>query len=103
MALADNKEDAHDIILKWWDSMSIKKPVKCTTNPEYLEEFHSAAQPFLSKEKYGRPLIRTGTCEPNKGSNYKFKVCPSAQKAKLIDTSKLNNQIILLLQTEPQH
>ena len=74
MALADNKEDAHDIILKWWDSMSIKKPVKCTTSPEYLKEFHSAAQPFLSKEKYGRPLIRTGTCEPNKGSKYKFKV-----------------------------
>ena len=74
MAFASNEEVAREIIMKWWERMSVKKPVKCSTNPEYLEEFHSAAQPFLPKELYDRAIIRTGPCVPNAVSNYKFKV-----------------------------
>ena len=63
-----------EMIKQWWfEKMSIKKPVKCTINPEYLQEFDPIAQRFLTIDQH-LTLVKSHPCKPNETSKYIFKV-----------------------------
>ena len=64
--------DPHDQVLKWWESISVSKPLKCKLNPDLKQDFHPIAQKFLNETQRTK-LIHTRLCGPNEPRNYKLK------------------------------